>query len=154
MVADTWDASTFNEAVQPSIRAERSLQLLLSVSGATEGALYLSRESGPQLAAAIGQDARLSDLGATVRGFIDSELQDGLTATATLFDLLAPAPATGIERCELVLLSHPVPDGFAITGVAALVCQSNVTFTHPGALAIRLSRLLVEFGDAIALTSA
>ena len=76
-----------------------------------------------------------------------------MTATATLFDILAPDPATGIAGCELVLLSHQLPDGFAITGVAALVCRTNETFTHPGALAARLSRMSADLGDAVALRS-
>jgi hypothetical protein len=153
LVADGLIDSTFNDCVQPSDRAERGLKLLLSASGATQGALYLNRESGPELAAAIADDERLRNLAATVRGFVESELHDGVTATATLFDVLAPGPATGIDGCELVLLSHQLPDGFVITGVAALVCGSNATFTQPGALAIRLSRSFANLGDALALTS-
>ncbi|HKU40853.1 MAG TPA: protein kinase [Polyangiales bacterium] len=153
LLADTWIESTFNDGVQSSVRVERSLQMLLAASGASQGALYLNRDSGLQLTAAIGEDTRLLKLATTIRGFIASELQDGNTATATLFDIRAPGPATGIEGCELVLLSHHVPGGFVITGVAALICQASATFIHPGALATRLSRLLAELQDATALRS-
>jgi hypothetical protein len=153
LLADTRIASTFSENVQSSVRVERSLQMLLAASGASQGALYLNRESGLQLAAATGEDERLLHLATMIRGFVESELQDGNTATATLFDLRAPGPATGIEGCDLVLLSHHVTSGFVITGVAALVCQSNATFIHPGALAARLSGLLADLRDAVALRS-
>ncbi|HKP62576.1 MAG TPA: hypothetical protein VJV78_37835 [Polyangiales bacterium] len=64
------------------------------------GALFLNGESGPQLAAQIGNHEGAGSLMTTVRGFIETELHDGKTATATVFDVLAPRPATEWMRAS------------------------------------------------------
>jgi hypothetical protein len=150
---DTGIDSAFEGCTEAWSRAERSLQLLLTASGGSEGALYLVGPAGPRLAAHLGAHDAAQQLAATIGSFIESELLDGRTATATVFDIPAPGPATAIDACELVLLSHRLPSGFAITGAAAVICKPDNAFTHPGALAARLSRRLAELGDAIALIS-
>jgi hypothetical protein len=51
------------------------------------------------------------------------------------------------ERYRPVLLGHPVPGGFAITGVAIAVLMPGRRFAFPGPTAIQLSRILHESGD-------
>jgi hypothetical protein len=40
-----------------------------------------------------------------------------------------------------------MPEGFAVSGVAALVVLTGTPFTHPGSLASHLSRLMFDAGD-------
>jgi hypothetical protein len=87
---------------------------------------------------------------------IERELQDRDLKTGSLEDegesLIAPhlVEDHGTQH-RLVLLHHQQPEGFAITGAAALVVEPNRPFRHPGALAAHLSRLLFDAGDVTPL---
>ncbi len=133
----------------PSDRAERALQLLLRASGAEGGFLYLLGDQGPELAAQVGPNEPSLGLPSVVSEFIDGERQDRELTTRSLEHDTTPSflsDERGMQH-RLVLLSHQMPDGFAVTGVAALVLPPGAPFTHPGALASQLSRLTFDAGD-------
>jgi len=139
---------------KPSARAERCLALLLKRSGASAGYLFLMGEHGPQLVAQTGPHDAPPALSMRVSEFVDTELQDLDLKTGSLE--LEQESATHANRGairdmgeehRLVLLNHQQPEGFAITGAAALVVASGVDFVHPGSLAAHLSRLLFDAGD-------
>jgi len=145
----------------PRERAERTLMLLLRASGCSEGFLYLVAEHGPQLCAQAGPNEAPLGLPLAVSDCISAELQardlhtgsleidgtDAIEATHMVWD-----GAQG-ERHQLVVLSHRLPMGFAITGVAALLLEPGASFVHPGALAAHLSRLTLDAGDVTPILS-
>ncbi len=137
---------------KPAERAERALHLLLHTSGTRAGYLYLIGDHGPELAAQLGAGDPPLGLPTVVSEFIDGELQDRELSTRSLEDEEAPSPNSifPLERGaqhRLVLLSHQMPEGFAVTGVAALVVEPSAGYTHPGSLASHLSRLMFDAGD-------
>jgi hypothetical protein len=144
--------SAFRDCEQPGARAQRSLQLLLSGSGASEGALYLIGPHGAVLAAQVGATA--FELSSAISDFVDLQLEDQSTATLDLdTDSESSVLTTQIGRYAFVLLSHQVPAGLGVTGVAALAPKPGTQFVHPGRLATRLSRMLADLGDAVPLTA-
>jgi hypothetical protein len=137
---------------KPSARAERCLALLLKRSGASVGYLFLMGEHGPQLVARTGPHDAPPALSMWVSEFIDTELQDLDLKTGSLEQESATHADRGAihdigAEHRLVLLNHQQPEGFAITGAAALMVAPGVDFVHPGALAAHLSRLLFDAGD-------
>lgn len=135
----------------PRERAERSLSLLLRRSGTEEGFLYLIGDHGPELVAQAGPNEPPLGLPAVVAEFIDSELQERELATRSIEDEV-PAknslwPTPYGDKHQLVLLSHQMSEGFAVSGVAALLVKAGAPFTHPGTLASHLSRLVFDAGD-------
>jgi hypothetical protein len=135
----------------PRERAERALQLLLRRSGSDEGYLYLISDHGPELVAQAGPNEPPLGLPRVVADFIDAELHERELATRSLEDEV-PAnnslwPTPYGDKHQLVLLSHQMPEGFAVSGVAALLVKAGAPFTHPGTLATHLSRLVFDAGD-------
>jgi hypothetical protein len=144
--------SAFQDCDQPGSRAQRSLQILLSGSGASEGALYLIGPHGAVLAAQVGPT--VFELSAAISDFVDLQLEDHSTATLHLdTDSESSVLTTQVGRYAFVLLSHQVPAGLGITGVAALAPEPGTHFVHPGTLATRLSRMLADVGDAVPRTA-
>jgi hypothetical protein len=137
---------------KPSERAERALSLLLRRSGTDAGYLYLIGDHGPELVAQVGANEPPLGLPSVVSEFIDSELHEREVATRSLEAEDVPAknslwPSGKDEQHQLVLLSHQMSEGFAVSGVAALVVKQGVAFAHPGSLASHLSRLMFDAGD-------
>jgi hypothetical protein len=141
--------TAFRACSEPEQRAERTLLLLLSHSGAQSGALYLVREAGPVLAVQTGLEPTPA-LAASVRELIDAEARQRGLVTASLD---AEPDATAFGSHVLVLLCHQTSNGAAITGAAALTPAANSRFIQPGALAARLSRMLADAGDVVPLGS-
>jgi hypothetical protein len=138
---------------KPSERAERALQLLLRRSGTTAGFLFLIGDHGPELVAQAGPNEPPLGLPSLVSEFIDRELQDRELNTRSLeaeetsaSNSIGPTEDRDTHH-QLVLLSHQMSEGFAVTGVAALVIEPGATFVHPGSLASHLSRLTFDAGD-------
>ncbi|HKP61104.1 MAG TPA: protein kinase [Polyangiales bacterium] len=134
---------------KPSERAERTLQLLIRRSGASAGFLYLIGDHGPELVAQGGPNEPPLGLPGIVSEFIDRELHDREMNTRSLEAEEAPStwPVEEREAHHLVLLSHQMSEGFAVTGCAALVIEPGAPFVHPGSLASHLSRLTFDAGD-------
>jgi hypothetical protein len=137
---------------RPSERAERALSLLLRRSGAEIGYLYLIGDHGPELVAKTGPNEPPLGLPSVVSEFIDSELHERELSTRSMENEDVPAknslwPSAQGEQHQLVLLSHQMPEGFAVSGVAALVVKAGSVFSHPGSLASHLSRLVFDAGD-------
>jgi hypothetical protein len=137
---------------RPSERAERALSLLLRRSGAEAGYLYLIGDHGPELVAQAGPTEPPLGLPAIIGEFVDAELheRDLMTRSLEAEDVPAPNslwPSARGEHHQLVLLSHQMSEGFAVTGVAALVVKPGSPFVHPGSLASHLSRLVFDAGD-------
>jgi hypothetical protein len=53
------------------------------------------------------------------------------------------------ERYRMVLLSHKVQSGHAITGVAVAVVAPGRRFAYPGQTASQLSKILHDSGDVV-----
>jgi hypothetical protein len=143
---------------KPSERAERTLALLLRASSVSEGYLYLVGERGPELCAQMGPVPAPLGLLPAVAACIDTELQERDLSTRSLeAEEVRPAHMlyTGEhgQRHQLILMSHQVSAGFAITGVAALLVKQEVKFVHPGPLAAHLSRLTLDAGDVTPILS-
>jgi hypothetical protein len=137
---------------KPSERAERALELLLRRSGTDAGYLYLIGDHGPELVAQVGPNEPPLGLPSVVSEFVDSELHEREVATRSLEAEDLPAknslwPTGKGEQHQLVLLSHQMSEGFAVSGVAALVVKEGAPFSHPGSLASHLSRLVFDAGD-------
>jgi len=135
----------FTDCQHAQARAERTLQLMLTHSSASAGALFLMTEEGPRPAAYVGRESLL-DLTLEITEFIHRErmVTAGLTADP---DVVLQQSG----RTILVLLSHQTSRGLAISGAAALIAAD--AFVHPGSLATRLSRMLEQFGDVFTLPS-
>jgi Protein kinase domain/AAA ATPase domain len=137
---------------RPSERAERALTLLLRRSGAEAGYLYLIGDHGPELVAKAGPNEPPLGLPSVISEFIDAELHERELSTRSMENEDVPAknslwPSAQGEQHQLVLLSHQMPEGFAVSGVAALVVKVGSLFSHPGSLASHLSRLVFDAGD-------
>jgi len=141
---------------QPRERAERALSLLLRRSGCESGYLYLIGDHGPELVAQAGPTEPPLGLPSIVSEFVDAELHERELATRSLENEDVPAnnslwPNANGDQHQLVLLSHQMSEGFAVSGVAALVVRAGAPFTHPGSLASHLSRLVFDAGDVTPL---
>ena len=137
----------------PNERAQQSLQILLCQSGVTEGFLFTLSESGPELSARVGDGDASPLIDTKVREYLDAEIRDQDLRTVSLELESSPplsewAGSLG-ERFRLVLLSHAVETGSAITGVAVAVVLPGVHFMHPGPTATQLSRILLDSGDVV-----
>jgi hypothetical protein len=141
---------------QPRERAERALSLMLRRSGCASGYLYLIGDHGPELVSQVGPNEPPVGLPAIVSEFIDAELHERELVTRSLENEDVPAqnslwPNANGDQHQLVLLSHQMAEGFAVSGVAALVIRVGTPFTHPGSLASHLSRLMFDAGDVTPL---
>jgi hypothetical protein len=147
---DTRIKAVFTECSEPRLRADRSLQLLLSESGSSEGALFLLGDDGPHLAARIGESSDELQLAVAVQEFLDEEFAQRGGLTMSLATACKSSVATTkIQQYVFILLSHQSSEGFGISGVAALQIRRGVSYAQPGALAAGLSRMLSEHGDAV-----
>jgi hypothetical protein len=139
-----------------SDRARQSLGILLRHSGATDGFLFTLSERGAELAAKIGDHAMPAKMADSVRDYIEAETKNLDVRTASLAPESLPVPSelTGShgENYRMVLLSHPVSSGFAITGVAVAIVEPGKRFIYPGPVAMQLSKILVDCGDVTAAT--
>jgi hypothetical protein len=136
----------------PSERSTKGLILLLRLSGAQEGVLYLMSDRGPELAAQVGELAFPERMDAFVQEYVESELRERDCST-TAFSLNSGPAVSNLsgkhgERYRPVLLAHQSQNGFVITGVAVLIVQPGAQFTFPSAVAAQLSRFVQESGDA------
>jgi hypothetical protein len=147
---DTRIKAVLSECSEPRLRAERSLQLLLSDSGAAEGALYLLRDDGPVLAAHIGELSNELQLTVAVQAFVEDEFTQRASLTVSAATGLKSSVATTkLQQHVFILLGHQTSEGFGISGVAALHVKKGASYAQPGALAAGLSRMLSEHGDVV-----
>jgi hypothetical protein len=130
-------------------RAECMLRSLVEASGAQEGYLFLLTDDGPACRAKTGTAMHTTDVDDLARRYLADHLQDVNTETGGESGTGAHADFDGM-RFVPVLLSHAMPNGFAITGVAFLSSTSGTPSIAPSALATALSRRVEMSGDGIA----
>lgn len=132
-------------------RAARGLDMLTRLSGAIGGVFYALSSGRAMPRAQVGRLVPDERIDALARGYLSSEITnendtrvvDDATATSFTREWRGP----GDVRYVPVLLSHPVKQGLAISGVAVLMIDATARFSYPGALANEFSRLCQEAGD-------
>jgi hypothetical protein len=133
-------------------RAECALSWLVQASGVTEGYLFLLTGEGPTCVAKLGEQIIPEVVRETARNHLAAQTEDVQTMTKTTWAFVpekepgASEKPAGPEYLP-VLLSHPVEDGAAITGVVVLVVPEDKRFTYPTRLAIELSKRVEQIGD-------
>jgi hypothetical protein len=113
-------------------------------------------EHGPELAAQLAPEAAPPVLTTRIGELVEHEQREPLSRTGEVQGdhiIDENVIRDGQRVYRLVVLSHRTSDGYAITGVAALIVDAEQQFTQPGPLAAQLSRLLLEAGDVMPLLS-
>jgi hypothetical protein len=139
--------------------ASRILQLLLRDSGASSGLLYWVSNTGPQLAAQIGDELSPQTLTGLITDLIDAELQASEIETQAgsgdaETEAQSPWGRIAAESSHrFALMCHATVDGLAVTGIAALRPAVDPPYTHPAQLATRLSELAAAAGVVTPVSS-
>jgi hypothetical protein len=121
-------------------------------SASATGLLYGMAESGPTLAAQIGEIESGTQIDALAREYLIAETQDrnvtipeSKTVTASQTATDAPRPWDALssrgERLHRVVLTHRTGAVVAITGLAVLLVSPGASFRYPAELATQISRM-------------
>ena len=141
----------------PHARAQRTLELLLTQSGVSQGFLYGIRGQTPMIAASIGPSEPPANVDTLAREYLFSEIheQDVTKSAEELQDSSSEGANDWVgergERYRAVLLSHATDDGYVVVGMALLVIESGMSFVYPARLASDLSRFAFDSGDVSVL---
>ncbi|HEX4339560.1 MAG TPA: serine/threonine-protein kinase [Polyangiaceae bacterium] len=133
-------------------RASRGLEMLVRLSGALGGALYMVQAKTVACVAHTGRLEPNATLDALAQGYLENEVHDE-NETLIVDEATAVTAFTrewrgpGADRYVPVLLGHHASSGLAVSGVAVLVVDATCRFTYPAALATELSRICHEAGD-------
>jgi hypothetical protein len=147
--------SVLQVCVTSQERARRSIEALVQQSGAGGGLLYTTTEKGLRLWASTLAAEPDVQMHAIAERYFENELQSR-EATRSIVDPSSPSVSSSSsewstpngERYVPVLLSHPLAQGTVLTGLSLLIVQPGAQFVYPSRLALELSRLLLQHGDA------
>lgn len=135
-------------------RAARGLDMLVRLSGAVGGVLYVCSSGRTMPRAQAGRLVPDEKIDALAREYLASRMnehEEARTAgdVSAVTSLVREWKGPGDVRYVPVLLSHEMKQGLAITGVAVLMIDASARFDHPAALATELSRLCHKAGDIV-----
>jgi predicted transcriptional regulator len=150
---DSQMSTVLNKARSPEQRAQHGLERLLRQSRSTAGWLYIVKDQRPVRMAQLGTLPCDFDVDARVSSYLLDQ-SNWLEMTDTKSATNPPEVAWfAPESAELplvpVLLSHPTPQGRALTGVAVLQPAPGAALRTPVRLLQALSRAFHEAGEGV-----
>jgi hypothetical protein len=137
-------------------RAHCALQWLAQSTGAADGFLFLVSDAGTMCAARLGGEDPPEWLSSSAEDYVAASIAEKTTSAVSRSEPPAAAHTGEFEKgvsYRPVLLSHPTPNGLAVTGVAMLATAPGARLVYPPRLVAELSRRVELFGDARALVA-
>jgi hypothetical protein len=135
-------------------RARAALALLVKHSAAQDAALFLWGTHSPYCAVECAVTVLPAMVRELAQSYLTAQVADA-DSTADESDQTSQLHAEWSEHPDMtfrpVLLSHEIPGGLAVTGVAVLAGSDPKGFHHPYRLATEISRQLQQFGDVTAM---
>ena len=131
-------------------RLERSLELLVSATGARSAVLY-ALDQMEEPCARSGEDPLPSDVAQLASRHLEYAL--GAGAEQATVDAQEPGSnsemwTSSIGHCyRPILLSHQARGGFVISGLVVLRCEQPLLSSEVGRTATQISRIAVDHGD-------